>query len=92
MRIFAALIGLPGYYRYIPFTFFHEEWLIALQFYAAKYWLARVPFHFHIQKFRSQALHIHILGICGTFMGGIAAIAREAGHKVLAAMRAFIHP
>ena len=26
--------------------------------------------------------HIHILGICGTFMGGIAAIAREAGHKV----------
>jgi UDP-N-acetylmuramate: L-alanyl-gamma-D-glutamyl-meso-diaminopimelate ligase len=27
-------------------------------------------------------LHIHILGICGTFMGGIAAIAREAGHKV----------
>ena len=27
-------------------------------------------------------MHIHILGICGTFMGGIAAIAREAGHKV----------
>jgi len=27
-------------------------------------------------------LHIHILGICGTFMGGIAAIAREAGHEV----------
>jgi UDP-N-acetylmuramate: L-alanyl-gamma-D-glutamyl-meso-diaminopimelate ligase len=27
-------------------------------------------------------LHIHILGICGTFMGGIAAIAREAGHRV----------
>jgi UDP-N-acetylmuramate: L-alanyl-gamma-D-glutamyl-meso-diaminopimelate ligase len=27
-------------------------------------------------------VHIHILGICGTFMGGIAAIAREAGHKV----------
>lgn len=26
--------------------------------------------------------HIHILGICGTFMGGIAAIAREAGYKV----------
>lgn len=26
--------------------------------------------------------HIHILGICGTFMGGIAAIAREAGHTV----------
>ncbi|MEO8767089.1 MAG: UDP-N-acetylmuramate:L-alanyl-gamma-D-glutamyl-meso-diaminopimelate ligase [Nitrosospira sp.] len=27
-------------------------------------------------------MHIHILGICGTFMGGIAAIAREAGHEV----------
>ncbi|MEK6707514.1 MAG: UDP-N-acetylmuramate:L-alanyl-gamma-D-glutamyl-meso-diaminopimelate ligase [Pseudomonadota bacterium] len=27
-------------------------------------------------------MHIHILGVCGTFMGGIAAIAREAGHKV----------
>jgi UDP-N-acetylmuramate: L-alanyl-gamma-D-glutamyl-meso-diaminopimelate ligase len=27
-------------------------------------------------------MHIHILGICGTFMGGIAALAREAGHHV----------
>jgi UDP-N-acetylmuramate: L-alanyl-gamma-D-glutamyl-meso-diaminopimelate ligase len=27
-------------------------------------------------------LHVHILGICGTFMGGIAAIARAAGHRV----------
>lgn len=27
-------------------------------------------------------MHIHILGICGTFMGGIAAIARQARHKV----------
>ncbi len=27
-------------------------------------------------------MHIHILGICGTFMGGIAAIAKEAGHRV----------
>ena len=26
--------------------------------------------------------HIHIVGICGTFMGGIAAIAKEAGFKV----------
>ena len=26
--------------------------------------------------------HIHILGICGTFMGGIAAIAKAAGHRV----------
>ncbi|WP_026376610.1 UDP-N-acetylmuramate:L-alanyl-gamma-D-glutamyl-meso-diaminopimelate ligase [Aestuariibacter salexigens] len=27
-------------------------------------------------------MHIHILGICGTFMGGIAAIARQLGHTV----------
>jgi len=27
-------------------------------------------------------MHIHILGICGTFMGGIAALAREGGHTV----------
>ena len=29
-----------------------------------------------------QHMHIHILGICGTFMGGLAALAREAGHRV----------
>ncbi|KAB2845004.1 MAG: UDP-N-acetylmuramate:L-alanyl-gamma-D-glutamyl-meso-diaminopimelate ligase, partial [Burkholderiales bacterium] len=27
-------------------------------------------------------MHLHILGICGTFMGGIAAIAKAAGHTV----------
>ena len=27
-------------------------------------------------------MHIHILGICGTFMGGIAVLARAAGHRV----------
>ena len=27
-------------------------------------------------------MHIHILGICGTFMGGIAAIAKSLGHHV----------
>ena len=27
-------------------------------------------------------MHIHILGVCGTFMGGVATIARQAGHKV----------
>ena len=27
-------------------------------------------------------MHVHILGVCGTFMAGIAAIAREAGHRV----------
>src|SRR6266540_164703 len=27
-------------------------------------------------------VHIHILGICGTFMGGIAAIAQTAGYRV----------
>ena len=27
-------------------------------------------------------MHLHILGICGTFMGGLAVLAREAGHQV----------
>lgn len=27
-------------------------------------------------------MHLHILGICGTFMGGIAAIAKQLGHRV----------
>jgi len=27
-------------------------------------------------------MHLHILGICGTFMGGIAAIAKSLGHTV----------
>ncbi len=27
-------------------------------------------------------MHIHIIGICGTFMGGLAAIAKETGHRV----------
>jgi len=29
-----------------------------------------------------KPIHIHILGICGTFMGGLALIARELGYKV----------
>jgi len=27
-------------------------------------------------------MHLHILGICGTFMGGVAALAQQAGHRV----------
>ena len=27
-------------------------------------------------------MHLHVIGICGTFMGGIAALARAAGHRV----------
>ena len=27
-------------------------------------------------------MHIHILGICGTFMGGIAVLAKQEGHRV----------
>ncbi|MBU0537258.1 MAG: UDP-N-acetylmuramate:L-alanyl-gamma-D-glutamyl-meso-diaminopimelate ligase, partial [Gammaproteobacteria bacterium] len=27
-------------------------------------------------------MHLHILGICGTFMGGLAILARELGHTV----------
>lgn len=35
-----------------------------------------------LRHFQRQSMHLHILGICGTFMGGIAAIAKELGHKV----------
>ena len=27
-------------------------------------------------------MKIHILGICGTFMGGVAVLAKQAGHEV----------
>ena len=30
----------------------------------------------------TKTMHIHILGICGTFMGGIAVLAQQAGHTV----------
>ena len=29
-----------------------------------------------------RRMRIHILGVCGTFMGGVAALARSAGHAV----------
>jgi UDP-N-acetylmuramate: L-alanyl-gamma-D-glutamyl-meso-diaminopimelate ligase len=35
-----------------------------------------------VQRGDNPAMHIHILGICGTFMGSLAALAREAGHRV----------
>src|ERR1700744_5160773 len=37
-------------------------------------------------------MHVHILGICGTFMGGIAAIARAAGHRVTGSDREVYPP
>jgi len=37
-------------------------------------------------------LHLHIVGIAGTFMGGIAALARAAGHRVTGSDRAVYPP
>jgi UDP-N-acetylmuramate: L-alanyl-gamma-D-glutamyl-meso-diaminopimelate ligase len=37
-------------------------------------------------------MHVHVLGICGTFMAGVAAIAREAGHRVTGSDRAVYPP
>ena len=37
-------------------------------------------------------MHLHILGICGTFMGGIAALARAAGHRVTGSDRNIYPP
>jgi UDP-N-acetylmuramate: L-alanyl-gamma-D-glutamyl-meso-diaminopimelate ligase len=35
-----------------------------------------------LQYWENMQKHIHILGICGTFMGGIAAIAKQSGYRV----------
>lgn len=37
-------------------------------------------------------MHVHILGICGTFMGGVAALAKAAGHRVTGSDRAIYPP
>jgi UDP-N-acetylmuramate: L-alanyl-gamma-D-glutamyl-meso-diaminopimelate ligase len=37
-------------------------------------------------------MHLHIVGICGTFMGGIAALARASGHRVTGSDRAVYPP
>lgn len=37
-------------------------------------------------------MHVHLLGICGTFMGGIAALARAAGHRVTGSDRGVYPP
>ena len=37
-------------------------------------------------------MHLHIVGICGTFMGGIAALARASGHRVTGSDRSVYPP
>ena len=37
-------------------------------------------------------MHIHIIGICGTFMGGVAALAQATGHRVTGCDRAVYPP
>jgi UDP-N-acetylmuramate: L-alanyl-gamma-D-glutamyl-meso-diaminopimelate ligase len=37
-------------------------------------------------------MHVHIVGVCGTFMGGIAALAQAAGHRVTGSDRAVYPP
>lgn len=37
-------------------------------------------------------MHIHFIGICGTFMGGLARIARDLGHEVSGSDREFYPP
>jgi UDP-N-acetylmuramate: L-alanyl-gamma-D-glutamyl-meso-diaminopimelate ligase len=37
-------------------------------------------------------MHVHILGICGTFMGGVAALARASGHRVTGSDRGVYPP
>ncbi|MEM9601345.1 MAG: UDP-N-acetylmuramate:L-alanyl-gamma-D-glutamyl-meso-diaminopimelate ligase [Pseudomonadota bacterium] len=37
-------------------------------------------------------MHIHIVGVCGTFMGGVARLATELGHTVSGSDKAFYPP
>lgn len=37
-------------------------------------------------------MHIHILGICGTFMGSLAVLAKELGHRVTGLMPTSTRP
>ncbi len=37
-------------------------------------------------------MHIHIIGVCGTFMGGVARLAREMGHRVSGSDKVFYPP
>jgi UDP-N-acetylmuramate: L-alanyl-gamma-D-glutamyl-meso-diaminopimelate ligase len=37
-------------------------------------------------------MKIHILGICGTFMGGLAQILKESGHDITGADKQFYPP
>lgn len=37
-------------------------------------------------------MHIHVIGVCGTFMGGVARLALEMGHRVSGSDKAFYPP
>jgi UDP-N-acetylmuramate: L-alanyl-gamma-D-glutamyl-meso-diaminopimelate ligase len=37
-------------------------------------------------------MKIHILGICGTFMGGLAQILKESGHEISGSDQQFYPP
>src|SRR5690606_29298658 len=36
----------------------------------------------HFLMVEGESMHLHFLGICGTFMGSLALLAREMGHEV----------
>ena len=37
---------------------------------------------YNLGRIMTESTHVHILGIAGTFMGGLAAIAKAAGFRV----------
>src|ERR1044071_7174363 len=45
-------------------------------------WPAPTLFILRSSAFTRHLMHIHILGICGTFMGSLAILAKELGHQV----------
>ena len=50
--------------------------LLAVLIFAANFMLIRATY------LDRKDMHIHILGACGTFMGGVALLAKRAGHRV----------
>ena len=45
-------------------------------------WMITARIGVRLRRPTVRLMHLHILGICGTFMGGIALLARAAGHRV----------
>lgn len=58
------------------------SWQLTLGWFVRSLIVWRWVTRFRVQAGRNLLMHIHILGVCGTFMAGVALLARAAGHRV----------